>query len=111
MRVHGQDGRNCLYMLGALSPLTQAKHSAPAPPLYPQILPGLYVGGAVTADSHHLLRHMGITHIVNTTEEVLPPPASAGFQVRASLSCEGGGGRYEGLHRQVSRGVTAPHQG
>ena len=77
------------------------------PPLVPlQILPGLYVGGAVTADSHHLLRHMGITHIVNATEEVLPPPASAGFQVRASLSREGegphcrvkGGGCMRGLH-------------
>ena len=29
---------------------------------------GLYVGNAVSADSHHLLRHLGITHILNATQ-------------------------------------------
>jgi atypical dual specificity phosphatase len=30
--------------------------------------PGLWLGGATAADSHHVLRHLGITHIVNATE-------------------------------------------
>ncbi len=29
---------------------------------------GLFLGGAVSADSHHILRHLGVTHIVNATE-------------------------------------------
>lgn len=37
-----------------------------------QILPGLFVGSAVSADSHHVLRHLGITHIVNSTQASSP---------------------------------------
>ncbi len=36
-----------------------------------QVLPApeaVFLGGAVAADSHHILRHLGITHIVNATE-------------------------------------------
>ncbi len=28
----------------------------------------LFLGNAVAADSHHVLRHLGITHILNATE-------------------------------------------
>jgi atypical dual specificity phosphatase len=28
----------------------------------------LYLGNAVAADSHHVLRHLGITHVLNATE-------------------------------------------
>lgn len=45
----------------------------------PYVLP--CAGGAVAADSHHVLRHLGITHILNATEEVALPPAGAGFTV------------------------------
>ncbi|GIM08174.1 hypothetical protein Vretimale_12277 [Volvox reticuliferus] len=41
----------------------------------------LFLGGAVAADSHHILRHLGITHIVNSTEELLLPDPAAGFVV------------------------------
>jgi hypothetical protein len=33
-----------------------------------QVAPRLYLGSAVIADSHHLLAHLGVTHIVNATE-------------------------------------------
>ena len=33
-----------------------------------QVIPQLFLGGAMAADSHHLLAHMGITHIINATE-------------------------------------------
>lgn len=65
------------HMLRRLRVLEEAA-TAQAPA---QVLPGLFVGGAVAADSHALLRHLGITHIVNATREVLPPPEEAGFQV------------------------------
>ncbi|GAX74335.1 hypothetical protein CEUSTIGMA_g1784.t1 [Chlamydomonas eustigma] len=65
------------HMLRRLRVLEEASAArAPA-----KILPGLFVGGAVCADSYALLHHMGITHIVNATKEVLPPPNSAGFSV------------------------------
>ncbi|GIL52360.1 hypothetical protein Vafri_8251, partial [Volvox africanus] len=41
----------------------------------------LFLGGAVAADSHHILRHLGVTHIVNSTEELLLPDPSSGFVV------------------------------
>lgn len=46
-----------------------------------KLLPGLFLGSAVVADAHHLLRHLGITHVLNATHELLPPPPEAGFVV------------------------------
>lgn len=37
-----------------------------------EILPRVYLGTAVCADSHHLINHMGITHIINATEVRVP---------------------------------------
>jgi len=45
-----------------------------------QLLPHLYVSGAVEANSLHLLRHLGITHLLNATEDLLQPDADAGFR-------------------------------
>lgn len=45
-----------------------------------QLLPYLYVSGAVEASSLHVLRHLGITHILNATEDLLLPEESAGFK-------------------------------
>jgi hypothetical protein len=33
-----------------------------------EVVPRLFLGGAVAADSVHLLAHLGVTHIVNATE-------------------------------------------
>ena len=33
-----------------------------------RLLPRLYLSGAVEANSHHLLRYLGVTHILNATE-------------------------------------------
>ena len=33
-----------------------------------RLLPRLYLSGAVESNSHHLLRYLGITHILNATE-------------------------------------------
>ena len=33
-----------------------------------RLLPSLYLSGAVEASSLHVLRHLGITHILNATE-------------------------------------------
>lgn len=33
-----------------------------------RLLPRLYLSGAVEASSLHLLRHLGITHVLNATE-------------------------------------------
>lgn len=52
-----------------------------------QVLPRLWLGGAVAADSRHILRHLGITHIVNATHELPPPGPGEGFGVlRVPLS-------------------------
>ncbi|KAK9822629.1 hypothetical protein WJX81_000355 [Elliptochloris bilobata] len=45
-----------------------------------QLLPHLWVAGAVEANSLHLLRQLGITHLLNATEDLLLPEPSAGFQ-------------------------------
>eukprot|EP00891_Asterochloris_glomerata_P005711 jgi/Astpho2/5711/e_gw1.00079.125.1_t len=51
------------------------------------VLPNLFVSGAVEANSLHLLRHMGITHILNATEDLLQPDEGEGFQcMRLSLT-------------------------
>ncbi|KAK9816445.1 hypothetical protein WJX72_000348 [[Myrmecia] bisecta] len=44
-----------------------------------RLLPFLYVSGAVEANSLHLLRHLGVTHILNATEDLLQPEEDAGF--------------------------------
>lgn len=44
-----------------------------------QLLPHLYVSGAVEASSLHVLRHLGITHILNATEDLLQPDEAQGF--------------------------------
>jgi len=49
-----------------------------------RLMPRLYLSGAVEASSLHLLRHMGITHILNATE--------VGFGVWAGK----GGARWDG---------------
>ena len=33
-----------------------------------RVAPGIFVGGAVESTSHHVLRHLGITHILNATQ-------------------------------------------
>lgn len=45
-----------------------------------RLMPRLYLSGAVEASSHHLLRHLGITHILNATE-VRPCSLGRGRQV------------------------------
>lgn len=45
-----------------------------------RLMPHLWVGGAVEANSLHLLRHLGVTHILNATEDLLLPDPEAAFQ-------------------------------
>lgn len=42
-------------------------------------------GGCVC--SLHLLRHLGITHLLNATEDLLLPDPSAGFQCATPVFC------------------------
>ena len=44
-----------------------------------QLLPHLYISGAVPANAHHVLHHLGISHILNATDDLPEPPAIAGF--------------------------------
>lgn len=44
-----------------------------------RLLDHLYVSGAVEAASLHVLRHLGITHILNATEDLLQPDAAQNF--------------------------------
>ena len=44
-----------------------------------QLLPYLFVSGAVEASSLHVLRHLRITHLLNATEDLLQPEKGAGF--------------------------------
>ena len=39
-----------------------------------------WVAGAVEANSLHVLRHLGITHVLNATEDLLMPDPDAGFR-------------------------------
>jgi membrane protein DedA with SNARE-associated domain len=32
------------------------------------VLPGLWLGNAVAADSHHLLQYLAVTHVVNAAQ-------------------------------------------
>ena len=45
-----------------------------------RLLPHLWVSGAVEAHSLHVLRHLGITHVLNATEDLLLPEPEAAFQ-------------------------------
>lgn len=63
------------HMLQRMRVLQSA--AATAPPT--QLLPHLYVSGAVPASAHHVLHHLGITHILNATEDLPEPPATAGL--------------------------------
>lgn len=67
------------HMLKRLKVL-QAAAVAQAPVKVTPNLP-LYLGSASAADAHFVLRYLGITHILNATEEVIEPPPSAGFTV------------------------------
>jgi hypothetical protein len=43
-----------------------------------RLLPHLWMSGAVEAHSLHVLRHLGITHVLNATQDLLlPEPATA----------------------------------
>jgi predicted protein tyrosine phosphatase len=63
------------HMLRRLRVLQQA--SATAAPT--ALLPGLYLSGAVEASSLHILRHCGITHVLNCTEDLLLPEETQSF--------------------------------
>ncbi|WIA28283.1 hypothetical protein OEZ86_010836 [Tetradesmus obliquus] len=45
------------------------------------VLPGLWLGNAVAADSHHLLQYLGVTHVVNAAQELQCESAPGLFQV------------------------------
>ena len=51
-----------------------------------RLLPHLFISGAVPASSFHVLRHLGITHILNATQDLPEPPPSAGFTCAAAPS-------------------------
>jgi hypothetical protein len=45
-----------------------------------RLLPHLWLSGAVEANSLHVLRHLGITHVLNATEDLLLPDPDAAFE-------------------------------
>ena len=45
-----------------------------------RLLPHLWLSGAVEAHSLHVLRHLGITHVLNATEDLLLPEPEAAFK-------------------------------
>lgn len=71
-----------------------------------RLMPRLYLSGAVEASSLHMLRHLGITHVLNATEVRL---ARRGERV-AGLGCsgrqDGGGARV--LHAQAPPRLPYP---
>ena len=64
-------------MLQRLRALQEA--SATARPV--RLMRGLWISGAVGASSVYLLQHLGVTHILNATEDLLLPEPSYGFTV------------------------------
>ncbi len=52
-----------------------------------RLLPHLWVAGAVEANSLHVLRHLGITHILNATEDLLLPEPDAAFMCAPQHPC------------------------
>ena len=75
-----------------------------------QLLPHLYISGAVAAQAHNVLHYLGITHVLNATEDMPEPPATAGFMCACNGSfwgccmgwCAAGGCRM-GLQRAHRR--------
>ena len=49
-----------------------------------RLLPSLWLSGAVEAHSLHVLRHLGITHVLNATEDLLLPEPEAAFECAPS---------------------------
>lgn len=54
-------------------------HAFPPNPLAPlqapiTVLPRVFLGNAVAADSHHLLQHLGVTHVLNAAQELQLTP-------------------------------------
>lgn len=45
------------------------------------VLPGVFIGNAVAADSHHLLQYLGVTHILNAAQELQMTPDPGMFHV------------------------------
>lgn len=39
-----------------------------------KVLPRVFLGNAVAADSHHLLQHLGVTHVLNAAQELQLTP-------------------------------------
>ena len=69
-----------------------------------RLLPHLWVSGAVEAHSLHVLRHLGITHVLNATQDLLLPDPEAAFRC----------GFPEEHSRQVLEihtGPTTPYKG
>ncbi len=52
-----------------------------------RLLRHLWVGGAVEANSLHLLRHLGVTHLLNATEDLLLPDPATAFQCVLTSAC------------------------
>lgn len=76
------------HMLARLRVLQGAATAAPPARLAPR----LFLSGAVEAASHHLLRHLGITHILNATEvRALMTPRDLGILLQF-VSHNGTGG-------------------
>lgn len=46
------------------------------------VCPGVHLGNAVAADSHHLLQHLGVTHVINAAK-VKPQTSRAADQIAA----------------------------
>ena len=44
-----------------------------------RVLDHLWVAGAVEAASYHVLRHIGVSHVLNATPDLPLPPRSASF--------------------------------
>jgi atypical dual specificity phosphatase len=64
------------HMLQRLRVLQRAAASArPA-----RAAPGVFVSGAVGAASRHVLRHLGVTHVLNATADLLMLDADDGFE-------------------------------
>ena len=45
------------------------------------MLPGVFLGNAVAADSHHLLQYLGVTHVLNAAQELQLTPDPGMFHV------------------------------
>lgn len=45
------------------------------------VLPGVFLGNAVAADSHHLLQYLGVTHVLNAAAELQLTPDAGMFHV------------------------------